>query len=61
MMKTHAPKRPHLEQLLERARNHVMTREECETQRKSWVVGELMLDRPEITRDEAERLYEENR
>jgi len=38
-----------------------MTREECETQRKSWVVGELMLDRPEITRDEAERLYEENR
>ena len=52
---------PGLAQLLERARSHVMTREEREAQRKSWVIGELMLERPKMTREEAERLYEDNR
>jgi hypothetical protein len=27
-------------------------------QRKSWVVGELMLEHPDVTRDEAEAIYE---
>jgi hypothetical protein len=28
-------------------------------QRKSWVVGEMLLEHPEMTREEAERLYEQ--
>lgn len=27
-------------------------------QRKSWVVGEMMLEHPDMTRDEVERLYD---
>lgn len=30
-----------------------------EAQRRSWVIGEMMLDHPDMTRDEAERLYRE--
>lgn len=35
-----------------------MTAEEQEAQRRSWVVSELMLEHPEITREEAIRRYE---
>jgi hypothetical protein len=35
-----------------------MTTEQHLAQRKSWVVGELMLEHPDITRDEAEAIYE---
>ncbi len=34
-------------------------RELREAQRKSWVIGEMMLDHPEMRREEAERLYRE--
>lgn len=27
-------------------------------QRKSWVIGNMMLDHPEMTRDEVERIWE---
>lgn len=30
----------------------------CEAQRKSWVVGETMLEHPEMTREQAELLYD---
>lgn len=33
-------------------------REMNAAQRKSWVIGEMMLDHPEMTREEAERIYE---
>ncbi len=32
-----------------------------EAQRESWVVGEMMLEHPEMTREEALRLYEQVR
>jgi hypothetical protein len=56
--------RPELSALLAKARTAVesMTPEEKrlmhETQRKSWVIGELMLEHPEMTREQAEKLYE---
>lgn len=34
-------------------------REHREAQRKSWVIGELMLAHPEMTREYAERIYRE--
>jgi hypothetical protein len=34
-------------------------REMNRAQRKSWVVGEMMLKYPEMSREEAERLYNE--
>jgi hypothetical protein len=53
------PARPELEALLERARNHVMTPEEKRAQRRSWVIGEMMLERPEMTREYVEKLLDE--
>ena len=49
---------PELLDLIERARNHVMTKEERDAQRKSWVIGNLMLDHPDMTRDEAVAIYD---
>ena len=34
---------PTLEELLDAARRHVMTPEECEAQRQSWVRGEMAI------------------
>lgn len=45
---------PALLALLEKARNHVMTPEEIEAQRVSWVIGQMGLTHPEWTREEAE-------
>jgi hypothetical protein len=36
---------------------HVMTKAERDAQRESWVVGEMMIEHPEMTRDEALRVY----
>jgi hypothetical protein len=30
-----------------------------DAQRKSWVIGQTMLDHPDMTREEAERIYEQ--
>ena len=49
---------PELDALIERAKNHVMTKAERDAQRKSWVIGEMMLEHIEMTRDEAEQLYQ---
>jgi len=55
---------PELERLLIEAqkRYDAMTPEQKkemrEAQRKSWVVGETMLEYPEMTREQAEEIYE---
>lgn len=49
--------RPELDRLLEAARNHVMTPDEIRAQRKSWVIGEMMLEHPDMTREQAEAIY----
>ena len=49
-----------LNRLIEAARKlPPMTKEQRAAQRKSWVIGEMMLARPEMTREEAERIYDE--
>jgi hypothetical protein len=57
--------RPGLDALLKAAKAKVDAMSPAEkgemlrAQRKSWVVGEMMLEHPEMTRDHAERLYAE--
>lgn len=57
MLSKRAPYRPELDALLERARHYKMLPEEKAAQRRSWVVGEMMLEHPEMTRDEANDIY----
>jgi hypothetical protein len=53
---------PKLDALLAKVKDMPpMTREQIEAQRKSWVIGEMMLEHPEMTREEAERIYNEAR
>ena len=33
-------------------------REEMRAQRKSWVIGEMLLEHPEMTREYAEQIYD---
>lgn len=51
------PMSDELASLLESAKSHVMTKEERDAQRKSWVIGEMMLEHPEMTREDAEYIY----
>lgn len=51
-------RKPTLPELLEVARSYVMTPEEKRAQRKSWIVGQLMLSNPMMTREWAEELAE---
>lgn len=59
------PECPELDALIREAvaKVNAMTPEECgamhEAQRKSWVIGEMMLEHPGMTREEAERIYNE--
>ena len=55
------PMSPELTRLLHLARNHNMSPEEQEAQRQSWVIGEMMLEHPEMTRERALALYREAR
>lgn len=50
-------RRPSFEELMEMAQTHTMTADEREAQRESWVVGELMLANPSLTRVEAVQRY----
>jgi hypothetical protein len=45
---------PELLVLIEKARHHVMTPEEVEAQRISWVIGQMGMTHPEWTREETE-------
>ena len=47
---------PKLLAALERARNHVMTPAERHAQRRSWIIGEMGIEHPEMSREELERL-----
>lgn len=50
---------PTLEEMLAESRKHTMTREEYEAQRRSWVIGEMMLEYPDMAREYVERIYNE--
>lgn len=50
--------RPELRKWLDRARSHKMTAGEIASQRRSWVIGEMMLANPELTHDQAEAIYD---
>jgi hypothetical protein len=58
------PDRPELTELLRKSKEIVdaMTPEQRRemhiAQRKSWVIGEMMLEHLEMTREEAEAIYE---
>lgn len=44
--------RPDLTKLLEETLRHGMTPEDKATQRMNWVVGEMMIEHPEMSREE---------
>lgn len=50
---------PKLLALLERARDPKMTPAEIDAQRRSWVRGEMMLDHPEMTAEQADEKLRE--
>lgn len=49
---------PDLADMLDQARGHQMTDAEIEAQRRSWCIGELMLDDETLTREQAATLYD---
>ncbi len=49
---------PELTALLAKVKDYKMTKEEKDAQRKSWVIGEFMLEHPEVTREYAEAVYQ---
>lgn len=49
---------PRLEDLLRKAREHVMTPEERRAQRISYVYGQLMDCNPDVSREEVERIVD---
>lgn len=50
---------PELDALLAKAKTlPPMTKEQREAQRKSWVIGEMMLSHPEMSRKDAEFIYD---
>lgn len=49
--------RPELDALFEQAKGHKLTKAERDAQRKSWVIGNMMLAHPEMTRERAEAVY----
>lgn len=59
MMLKSMPTDPELERLFKEAANHKMTKAEVAAQRKSWVIGEMMLEHPDMTRERAEAIYRE--
>ena len=51
---------PELIRLLEDARKlPPMTKEQIDAQRRSWVIGEMLLEHDDMTREEADRIYDE--
>jgi hypothetical protein len=62
---TAVPERPELDRLLREsairfaAMSPEQKREQFRAQRRSWVIGEMMLEHPEMTREYVERIYDE--
>lgn len=53
------PPNPELERLIEWAREQPpMTPEQVAAQKRSWVIGEMMIEHPTMTREYAEFIYE---
>ncbi len=58
------PARPDLDRLIKEAiakfdaLSPEQQREHRRAQRKSWVLGEMMLEHPEMTREQAEEIYQ---
>lgn len=51
--------RPELDALLKKVADlPPMTAEQKEAQRRSWVIGNLMLDNPDMSREDAEWIYD---
>ena len=50
---------PELDALLLATKDKRMTKEERDAQRKSWVIGEMLLSNPDMSREEALRIYAE--
>jgi len=48
---------PELQRMLEKVKGYVMSPEEKAAQRMSWVVGEMMLQDENLTREEAVERY----
>jgi hypothetical protein len=53
------PLDPELAALLESVKGYVMSPAERLAQRRSWVIGEMMLEHPKMSREEAERLVKD--
>jgi hypothetical protein len=59
-----APPRPDLDALMKRAAEEFealspeQKREHRAAQRRSWVIGEMLLEHPELTREYVEKLYD---
>lgn len=54
-----SPPRPEMDELWEAVKKRPpMTKEQFFLQQRSWVIGEMMLGHPEMTREEAERIYD---
>lgn len=53
-----ASPRPELDALLTKARQHKMSSEELRDQCRSWVIGQMMLIHPEMTREYVEKIYD---
>jgi hypothetical protein len=50
---------PELARLLAEVRNRPpMTKAEIDAQRRSWVIGQMMLSHPEMAREDVERIYD---
>jgi hypothetical protein len=59
MIMREAPRaNPELEALIEKARNHVMSPAEILAQKRSWVIGQMGLSRPDMSREEIEELVD---
>lgn len=50
--------KPNLEELIKMAQRHIMSPEEKEAQRRSWVMAEIMLEHPHLDRDVVEQIYD---
>lgn len=53
-----SPERPELDALLEKCKNIPITKEMLRAQQESWVIGEMMIEHPEMTREQAKAIYD---
>lgn len=59
IMRAAPPANPELEALLEKARHHVMSPAEIHAQKRSFVIGQMGLSRPDMTREQIVALVDQ--